>query len=92
MAVITVGAEIPIVNIIPDMTIYTTTDAPVIFLQRLEVAAIAVQPFMCPLDLEIGLIMVELPDQPAVRVVASLTIIAKCAFVNVVILMAIIAV
>ena len=74
MAVITVGAEVSIVNIIPVMTIYTTTGALVIFIEWFEMAAITVQSIMCPLDLEIGLIMIKLPDQPVVGVMALRTV------------------
>ena len=88
MAVITVGAEVSIVNIIPVMTIYTAAGALVIFIKWFEMAAIAVQSLMCSLDLEIGLIMIKLPDQPVVRVMALRTIIAQCLFMNIIILMA----
>ena len=90
MAVVTVGSKISIVNIIPVMTIYATTGALVIFLKRLEVAAIAMQFLMRPLDLEIGHIVIKSPDQPIVWVMALRTILAQCLLMNVILLMAII--
>ena len=76
MAVITIGAKVSIVNIIAVMTIYTATGALVIFIEWFEVAVIAMQTIVCPLDLEIGLIMIKLPDEPVVRVMALRTILA----------------
>ena len=76
MAVITVGTKVSIVNIIPAMTIYTATGTLVIFIKWFEVAAIAMQSIVRPLDLEIGLIMIKLPDEPVVRVMALLAVIA----------------
>ena len=76
MAGITIRAKVSIVNIIPVMTIYTTTGTLVIFIKWLKVAAIAMQSIVCPLDLEIGLIMIKLPDQPVIRVMALRTILA----------------
>ena len=76
MADITIGAKVSIVNIIPVMTIYAVTGKFLIFIKRLKVAAIAMQSIMCPLDLEIGLIMIKLPDEPVVRVMALLAVIA----------------
>ena len=74
MAVITIGAKVSIVNIIAVMTIYTATGALAIFIEWFEVAAIAMQSIVCPLDLEIGLIMIKLPDQPIVWVMALRTV------------------
>ena len=90
MAAITVGAKVSVVNIIADMTIYTTAGAFVIFIEWPEVTAIAVQSIMRPPDFEIGLIMIKLPDQPIVWVMASLAIIAQRFFMNIIILMTIV--
>lgn len=76
MANITIGAKVSIVNIIPVMTIYAVTGKFLIFIKRLKVADIAMQSIMCPFDLKIGLIMIKLPDQPVIRVMALRTIIA----------------
>ena len=81
----TFGSEVAIVHVIRPVTI----DAPGLqflpFQQGLDMTQAAMQIFMRAFNFEICLVMVKLPDQPVIRVVALLAIRTQCLFVYVII-------
>ena len=70
MTVIAIRAKVSFVYVVSVMAVDTTTIHFFVFFQRSEVAGMTMQPFMRTSNLEVSFIMIKIPDQPVVRVVA----------------------
>lgn len=77
-------------NIIAVMAIDTKNISIAIFFEGLNVATMAMQSVVCPFYLKIGFVVIKFPDQPVVGVMTVLTFLSQCAFMDIVIAVAII--
>ena len=74
VALIAEWTEIAMVYIIAVMTIYTAAFYFLTWGQRFVMTTVTVHPFVCPSDFKIGSVMIKLPDQPIIGVMAGCTI------------------
>lgn len=80
-------AEIALVNIIPIVT-FDAIRGIAAFFQRSIVTGMTMQLAVRTVEAEVGLVMIELPDQPGVGIVAYRAIRAQCLLVHIVVFVA----
>lgn len=90
MAFTAVRTKVAVMYIVPVMAVHTKKIPLTIFIQRLYVAPMTMQPIVRSFYLKSGLVVIKFPNQPVVRVVAFLTFLSQCPLVDIVIVVAII--
>ena len=89
MAFTAVRTKVAIMYIVPVMAVQTKKIPLTIFIQRLYVAPMAMQPVVRSFYVKTGLVVIKFPNQPVVRVVTFLAFLPQCLLMNIVILVAI---
>lgn len=91
MTTAAIRTEITVVYIISVVAIVALCRLLLLFIQGLEMTAVAMDLFMRTANLEIGCIVIKRPDQPVVRVMALFAILTQSLLVDVIALMTILA-
>ena len=87
MTLLALTAKVAVVFIVFVMATDASANQVNLFVHRLLMAVIAFNIFMLSLQLEVGLVMVKIPDFPVTRVVTIFTPGAQTAFVRILLFM-----